>query len=79
MLIVIVGFCSVEIEEQVLVIVYGLKDVGIDLFRVGIWKFRIRLGFFEGVGIEGFSWLKKVKEEMGMKVIIEVVNIQYVF
>ncbi|NET36772.1 MAG: bifunctional 3-deoxy-7-phosphoheptulonate synthase/chorismate mutase type II [Cyanothece sp. SIO1E1] len=77
--IVIAGPCSAETEEQVLATAHGLKDAGIDLFRAGIWKPRTRPGSFEGVGTEGLSWLKKVKEETGMKVTTEVANTQHVF
>ena len=77
--IVIAGPCSAETEEQVLATAHGLKDAGIDLFRAGIWKPRTRPGSFEGVGTEGLGWLKKVKEETGLKVTTEVANTQHVF
>lgn len=78
-LIIIVGLCSVEIEEQVLIMACVFVGKGVDLFCFGIWKLWICFGVFEGIGIEGLGWLCKVKEEIGFKVIIEVVNIQYVF
>ncbi|MEZ4935005.1 MAG: hypothetical protein R2788_23100 [Saprospiraceae bacterium] len=42
--ILIAGPCSAETEEQVLETARGLKSVGIDLFRAGIWKPRTRPG-----------------------------------
>jgi chorismate mutase len=77
--ILIAGPCSAETEEQVLAAAHGLKDKNIDLFRAGIWKPRTRPGAFEGIGTEGLQWLKRVKEETGMKVTTEVANAQHVY
>ncbi|MEZ4935935.1 MAG: 3-deoxy-7-phosphoheptulonate synthase, partial [Saprospiraceae bacterium] len=76
--ILIAGPCSAETEEQVLETARGLKSVGIDLFRAGIWKPRTRPGAFEGVGAPGLKWLQKVKQETGLKVTTEVANTQHV-
>ncbi|MEM9920064.1 MAG: bifunctional 3-deoxy-7-phosphoheptulonate synthase/chorismate mutase type II [Bacteroidota bacterium] len=75
----IAGPCSAESEEQVLETARGLVGKGVDLFRAGIWKPRTRPGSFEGVGTIGLKWLKKVKEEVGLKVTTEVANKQHVF
>lgn len=77
--IIIAGPCSAETEEQVMATAHGLADAGIDLFRAGIWKPRTRPGSFEGVGTEGLGWLKRVKEETGLRVTTEVANTQHVF
>ncbi|MCB0678704.1 MAG: bifunctional 3-deoxy-7-phosphoheptulonate synthase/chorismate mutase type II [Saprospiraceae bacterium] len=77
--IVIAGPCSAETEEQVLETARGLAGQKIDLFRAGIWKPRTRPNSFEGVGTVGLGWLKKVKEEVGLKVTTEVANTQHVF
>ena len=42
------------------------------MFRAGIWKPRTKPGGFEGVGIEGLTWMKRVKEETGMYICTEV-------
>lgn len=70
--IVIAGPCSAESEEQVLETARGLAAKGVKLFRAGIWKPRTKPGGFEGVGLPGLQWLKKVKEETGMYVSTEV-------
>ena len=75
----IAGPCSAETREQVLTTARGLAPLNIDLFRAGIWKPRTRPNSFEGVGKEGLSWLREVKEETGMKVTTEVANTQHVF
>ncbi|MCF8716045.1 bifunctional 3-deoxy-7-phosphoheptulonate synthase/chorismate mutase type II [Joostella atrarenae] len=71
---VIAGPCSAETEEQVLQIAHELKDSDVNYFRAGIWKPRTRPGNFEGVGAIGLEWLKKVKEETGLKTATEVAN-----
>ncbi|MBT7817336.1 MAG: bifunctional 3-deoxy-7-phosphoheptulonate synthase/chorismate mutase type II, partial [Polaribacter sp.] len=75
---VIAGPCSAETEEQGLKIAHELKDSDVNYFRAGIWKPRTRPGMFEGVGEIGLRWLKKVKEETGMKTCTEVANAAHV-
>ena len=64
---VIAGPCSAESEEQVMETARDLAARGIHVFRAGIWKPRTHPGHFEGVGTPGLKWLKRVKEETGMK------------
>ncbi|MBQ7042424.1 MAG: bifunctional 3-deoxy-7-phosphoheptulonate synthase/chorismate mutase type II [Muribaculaceae bacterium] len=75
---IIAGPCSAETEEQVLTTARELAGNGIKIFRAGIWKPRTKPGGFEGVGVEGLQWLKKVKEETGMFVSTEVATKQHV-
>ena len=70
----IAGPCSAETEAQVLETAHALKDSGIDLFRAGVWKPRTRPGDFEGNGTQALPWLRRVKEETGLKVCTEVAN-----
>jgi chorismate mutase len=77
--ILIAGPCSAETEEQVLETANGLKNQNIDLYRAGIWKPRTRPGAFEGIGSKGLPWLKRVKQETGMKVTTEVATAQHVY
>ncbi|MEL6988157.1 MAG: bifunctional 3-deoxy-7-phosphoheptulonate synthase/chorismate mutase type II [Bacteroidota bacterium] len=77
--ILIAGPCSAETEAQVLQTAHALKDKNIDLFRSGIWKPRTRPNTFEGVGKPGLEWLRKVKEETGLKVTTEVANKEHVY
>ncbi len=77
---IIAGPCSAETEAQVLQAARDLAQLGkVHLFRSGIWKPRTRPGSFEGIGTEGLSWLKRVKEETGLKVTTEVASTQHVF
>lgn len=73
----IAGPCSAETEEQVLETAKNMKDKRIQVFRAGVWKPRTRPGSFEGVGEKALPWLKRVKEETGMKIAIEIANAQH--
>jgi len=75
----IAGPCSADTEEKVLDTAHQLAALGIKVFRAGIWKPRTRPNAFEGVGSEGLPWLRRVKEETGMKVAIEVANVKHVY
>ncbi|MFZ1678466.1 MAG: bifunctional 3-deoxy-7-phosphoheptulonate synthase/chorismate mutase type II [Saprospiraceae bacterium] len=74
----IAGPCSAETEEQVMTTARELVSANIDLFRSGIWKPRTRPGVFEGKGSGALPWLKRVKEEFGLKTTIEVANAKQV-
>ncbi len=76
---VIAGPCSAESEEQVMETARELASKGIKIFRAGIWKPRTKPGGFEGIGVIGLPWLKRVKEETGMYVSTEVATKDHVF
>ena len=76
---VIAGPCSAESELQVMDTARGLAERGIHVFRAGIWKPRTHPGSFEGVGTPGLKWLRRVKEETGMKVCTEVATEKHVY
>lgn len=77
--IIIAGPCSAETEEQVVTTAKELSAAGIKIFRAGIWKPRTKPGGFEGVGVKGLAWLKRVKEETGMYVATEVATERHIF
>lgn len=76
--IIIAGPCSAESETQVLETARQLAAGGVKIFRAGIWKPRTMPGCFEGVGLAGLPWMKKVKEETGMMVGTEVASKSHV-
>lgn len=76
---VIAGPCSAETEEQIMETAKGLKEIGINVFRAGIWKPRTHPGSFEGVGAPGLKWLQRVQKELGMKVCTEVASEKHVY
>ncbi|MBN2762224.1 MAG: bifunctional 3-deoxy-7-phosphoheptulonate synthase/chorismate mutase type II [Bacteroidales bacterium] len=73
------GPCSAESEEQVMETAGQLKNMGVNIFRAGIWKPRTRPCAFEGVGKEGLPWLKRVKDELKMYTATEVANVKHVY
>nr|NQU89266.1 bifunctional 3-deoxy-7-phosphoheptulonate synthase/chorismate mutase type II [Bacteroidota bacterium] len=76
---VIAGPCSAETEKQVRETAHQVAQQGIKIFRAGIWKPRTRPNTFEGVGVRGLPWLKKVKEDTGMLVATEVANQKHAY
>lgn len=70
--IIIAGPCSAESQQQVIDTARQLAANRIKIFRAGIWKPRTKPGGFEGIGCDGLEWLKRVKEETGMKTATEV-------
>ena len=64
---VVAGPCSAETEEQVMETAKGLRDMGINVYRAGIWKPRTHPGSFEGVGSEGLRWMLKAKTGTRLK------------
>ena len=75
---IIAGPCSAESENQVFQTALKLSNLGIKVFRAGIWKPRTRPGNFEGVGSAGLRWLTRVKKELGLIVATEVANTSHV-
>lgn len=78
---IIAGPCSAESESQMLETAKRIKESTnkVSVFRAGIWKPRTKPNGFEGVGVIGLNWLKKVKEEYGFKTATEVANAHHVF
>jgi chorismate mutase len=74
------GPCSAETEEQVMETATQLAKINeVSMFRAGIWKPRTRPNSFEGVGVAGLKWLRKVKQETGLMVCTEVANEKHVY
>jgi chorismate mutase len=76
---VIAGPCSAETVEQIMETAKGLKELGINVFRAGIWKPRTHPGSFEGIGTEGLGWLQQIKKEYSLKVSTEVASEKHVY
>ena len=78
---IISGPCSAETPEQVMQTARDLKKhtPQVKVFRAGVWKPRTRPNSFEGIGIEGLSWLQQVKAETGLLTSVEVANANHVY
>ncbi len=73
---VIAGPCAVESLEQVLTIARSVKKAGALLFRGGAFKPRTSPYSFQGLGEQGLKFLAKVREETGLPVVTEVLDVE---
>ena len=75
---IISGPCGVESEKQINDIAAGLKNIGINILRGGIWKPRTSPDSFQGIGSEGLQWLKDAGLKNNLPVTVEVANPRHV-
>jgi len=75
---VIAGPCSVESTEQLLGIARSVKKSGAQLLRGGAFKPRTSPYAFQGLGAEGIEILAKVRGEVGMPFVTEIMSPKYV-
>jgi 3-deoxy-7-phosphoheptulonate synthase len=73
---VIAGPCAVESLEQVLTIARSVKKAGAMLFRGGAFKPRTSPYSFQGLGEQGLKFLAKVREETGLPVVTEILDVE---
>lgn len=71
---VIAGPCSVESEEQIMIIAELVKQSGVKILRGGAFKPRSSPYSFQGLGEEGLKLLRKAGDEFGLLVITEVLD-----
>jgi 3-deoxy-7-phosphoheptulonate synthase len=74
--VVIAGPCSCETEARTMAIARAALKAGATVFRAGAFKPRTSPYDFRGLGKEGLVTLAKVRSELGMPVISEVVDIE---
>lgn len=73
----IAGPCSVESEEQVITIARAVKKSGATLLRGGAFKPRTSPYAFQGLRAQGLEILLHAKEETGMPIVTEIMNINH--
>ena len=73
---VMAGPCAVESEEQILGIAESLKDMGATILRGGAFKPRSSPYSFQGLGIEGLKYLAKAREQTGMALVTEALDVE---
>ena len=74
---VIAGPCSVESEEQVCLVAREVKKAGAGLYRGGAFKPRTSPYAFQGMRDEGIKLLLEAKEQSGMPIVTEVLDISH--
>lgn len=74
---VIAGPCAVEGLDMLEGIATKVKDMGANILRGGAYKPRTSPYSFQGLGEEGLKYLAQVREETGLPVVTELMNIRY--
>ena len=74
---VIAGPCSVESEEQVCMVAEAVKASGAGLYRGGAFKPRTSRYAFQGMRDEGIKLLLEAKENSGLPIVTEVMDISH--
>lgn len=71
----IAGPCSVESEEQIIMVAQAVKASGAQLLRGGAFKPRTSPYAFQGLKGEGIQLLLKAKQATGLPIVTEIMNI----
>ena len=69
------GPCSVESEEQVVAIAEAVKASGATMLRGGAFKPRTSPYSFQGLGEVGLRYLEVAKEETGLPIVTELMDL----
>lgn len=72
----IAGPCSVETEARTMRIAEAVRDAGATLFRAGAFKPRTSPYSFQGLGREALLTLGRVRTEVGLPVVSEVIDVE---
>ena len=72
----IAGPCSVESEEQIVTVAKAVKASGANLLRGGAFKPRTSPYDFAGLKATGLKFLKIAREETGLPIVTELMNIK---
>lgn len=75
---VIAGPCAVESREQTRETAARVAAAGARLFRGGAYKPRTSPYSFQGLALEGLEILAEVREEFGLKIVTEAIDVESV-
>jgi len=73
---IIAGPCTVESREQTLEVARVVADNGAIMFRGGAYKPRTSPHSFQGLGVEGLRLLGEAKEETGLPIVTELLDVR---
>ncbi|SEH15278.1 3-deoxy-7-phosphoheptulonate synthase [Thermoleophilum album] len=73
---VIAGPCTVESRETMLEAARAMRDAGAHLLRGGAYKPRTSPYSFQGLGEAGLALLREAKEETGLPIVTEVMDVR---
>jgi 3-deoxy-7-phosphoheptulonate synthase len=72
----IAGPCTVEGREQTLEVARVVADAGATMLRGGAYKPRTSPYSFQGLGVEGLRLLQEAKEETGLPIVTELMDVR---
>src|ERR671924_1580068 len=72
----IAGPCTVESREQTLEVAHCVADAGAAMLRGGAFKPRTSPYSFQGLGSEGLAMLQEAKEQTGLPVVTELMDVR---
>jgi 3-deoxy-7-phosphoheptulonate synthase len=72
----IAGPCTVESRETLLATAHAVKDAGGQMLRGGAYKPRTSPYSFQGLGGEGLRLLQEAKEETGLPIVTELMDVR---
>src|SRR5689334_17507195 len=70
------GPCSVESRDQILTAARAVKAAGAQLLRGGAYKPRTSPYAFQGLGEEGLKYLAEAREETGLGIVTEAIDVE---
>lgn len=73
--VMIAGPCSVESEEQIVAVAQAVKASGANILRGGAFKPRTSPYSFQGLGEVGLRYLEIAKEETGLPIVTELMDL----
>lgn len=73
-LLMISGPCSIKDEQSLFEVATKIKAMGIKYFRAGAYKPRTSPHDFQGFEVEGLRILKKIKDQLGLKIVSEIMD-----
>lgn len=73
---IMAGPCAVESEEQILGIARTLSEAGATILRGGAFKPRSSPYSFQGLGVKGLELLARAREETGMAIVTEALDVE---
>lgn len=73
----IAGPCTLESYEKALKDAQECKRLGIEYFRAGAFKPRTTPDSFQGLREEGIQILSRIKKEVGIKIVTELVSAEF--
>jgi 3-deoxy-7-phosphoheptulonate synthase len=72
----IAGPCTVESREQTLEIARCVSEAGAAMLRGGAYKPRTSPYSFQGLGVQGLRLLREAKEETGLPIVTELMDVR---